>query len=168
MAENAATPEYVVITKTCVGSLTITVTNPVTGVISRIMLRADEPKRMVPVSTAALIYTDMYSGAYRMYKQGYFTFDKPQQVYDYAYEHGLIIGDPSIMQQNISSNYLEDILKAILSGNKAEIDKYCADDKGKEDLARVARTHIGELRQSMLKYIEEKIGVPISVEGEPV
>ena len=168
MAENATTPEYVVITKTCVGSLTITVTNPVTGVISRIILRSDEPKRMVPVATAALIYTDMYSGAYRMYAQGYFTFDKPEKVYNYAYEHGLIIGDPEIMKQNISASYLDDILKAILSGNKNDIDKYCQDSKGREDLARVARAHIGELRQSMLNYIEQKVGVPISVEGESV
>lgn len=162
----AETPEYVVITKACVGSLTLTMQHPVTGVVTRIMLRADEPKRMVPISTAALIYTDMYSGAYRMYKDGYFTFDNPEKVYKYAYEQGMIIGDPEICKQNTNADYLDSIRKAILSGNKNEIDKYCDSDKHREDLARVARAHIGELRQSMLKYIEEKIGVPLTIDGE--
>lgn len=162
----AETPEYVVITKACVGSLTLTLQNPVTGVISRIILRADEPKRMVPVATAALVYTDMYSGAFRMYKDGYFTFDKPEVVYNYAYEHGMIIGDPEICKQSVTESYLDDIAKAILSGNKDKIEEFCKTDKGCEDLARVAREHVGELRQSMIKYIEEKIGVPLTVEGE--
>ena len=160
------TPEYVVITKTCIGSLTITVTNPSTGAIQRIVLRANEPKRMIPVATAALIYTDTYGGAYRMYKQGYFSFDDPQKVYDYAYNNGLIVGDPELIKQDSSSTYLEDVKKALLSGNRLEIDKFCAKDKGLEDVARVARSCIGELKQSVIKYVEEKIGVSLTVDGE--
>lgn len=162
----AETPEYVVITKACVGSLTLTMQHPLTGVVTRIILRADEPKRMVPVATAALIYTDMYSGAYRMYKDGYFTFDKPDLVYTYAYEHGMIIGDPDIIKQNINASYLDDVRQAIFSGNKDKLDKLCETVKGREDVARVAREHVGDLKQTMIKYIEEKIGVPLTVDGE--
>ena len=162
----AETPEYVVITKACVGSLTLTMQHPLTGVVTRIILRADEPKRMVPVATAALIYTDMYSGAYRMYKDGYFTFDKPDLVYNYAYEHGMIIGDPDIIKQNINASYLDDVRQAIFSGNKDKLDKLCETVKGREDVARVAREHVGDLKQTMIKYIEEKIGVPLTVDGE--
>ena len=162
----AETPEYVVITKACVGSLTLTMQHPLTGVVTRIVLRADEPKRMVPVATAALIYTDMYSGAYRMYKDGYFTFDKPDLVYNYAYEHGMIIGDPDIIKQNINASYLDDVRQAIFSGNKDKLDKLCETVKGREDVARVAREHVGDLKQTMIKYIEEKIGVPLTVDGE--
>lgn len=162
----AETPEYVVITKACVGSLTLTMQHPLTGVVTRIILRADEPKRMVPVATAALIYTDMYSGAYRMYKDGYFTFDKPELVYNYAYEHGMIIGDPDIVKQNISASYLDDVRQAIFSGNKEKLEKLCETVKGREDVARVAREHVGDLKQTMIKYIEEKIGVPLTVDGE--
>lgn len=162
----AETPEYVIITKACVGSLTLTMQHPLTGVVTRIILRADEPKRMVPVATAALIYTDMYSGAYRMYKDGYFTFDKPDLVYNYAYEHGMIIGDPDIVKQNINASYLDDVRQAIFSGNKDKLDKLCETVKGREDVARVAREHVGDLKQTMIKYIEEKIGVPLTVDGE--
>ncbi len=160
------TPEYVVITKTCIGSLMLTVTNPATGMIHRIAMRSDEPKRMVPVATAALIYTDPYSGAYRMYKEGYFSFDNPQVVYDYAYNHGLIIGDPEIVRQPVDSSYLEGIKRALLSGNALEVDKYCATAKGLEDVARIARTLVGELRQSMIKHVEGKIGTGLTAEGE--
>lgn len=160
------TPEYVVITKTCIGSLTLTVTNPATGIISRITMRADEPKRMVPVATAALIYTDPYGGAYRMYKAGYFSFSDPQKVYDYAFEHGLIIGDPDLAKQSTDSNYLESVRKALLSGNKLEIDRFCETDKGQEDVARIARSIVADLKQSIIKYVEEKVGVSITVDGE--
>ena len=162
----AETPEYVVITKACVGSLTLTMQHPLTGVVTRIILRADEPKRMVPVATAALIYTDMYSGAYRMYKQGYFSFDKPQLVYDYAFNNGLIVGDPELIKQDSTPSYLEDIKKALVSGNRLEIDKFCSKEKGLEDVARVARSIVGELKQSVIKYVEEKIGVALTVDGE--
>lgn len=162
----AEAPEYVVITKACVGSLTLTMQNPVTGVVSRIILQADEPRRMVPLATAALVYTDMYSGAYRMFKDGYFTFDDPKKVYDYAYAQGMIIGDPEICKQNTNASYLEDIKAAIFSGKKEAIDAYCDTDKHRADLAHVARANVGELRASMIKYIEEKIGVPLTVEGE--
>lgn len=159
-------PEYVVLTKTCIGSLTITVTNPATGMIHRIAMRADEPKRMVPLATAALIYTDTYGGAYRMYKEGYFSFDDPQKVYDYAYQHGLIIGDPELIKQASDSSYLDTIRRALLSGNKLEIDKYCENAKGIEDVARIARSIVADLKQSMIKYVEEKVGVSLTVDGE--
>lgn len=160
------TPEYVVITKTCIGSLTLTVTNPATGMISRIIMRADEPKRMVPVATAALVYTDPYGGAYRMYKAGYFSFSDPQKVYDYAFQHGLIVGDPDLIKQPTNSNYLEQVKKALLSGNKLEIDHFCESDKGTEDVARVARSIVADLKQSIIKYVEDKIGVALTVDGE--
>jgi hypothetical protein len=158
--------QYVVITKTCIGSLTIIVTNPSTGAIQRIVLRANEPKRMIPVATAALIYTDTYGGAYRMYKQGFFSFDDPQKVYDYAYNNGLIVGDPELIQQDSKPTLLDDIKKALIAGNRLEIDKFCAKEKGLEDVARVARSIVGELKQSTIKYVEEKIGVGLTVEGE--
>lgn len=158
--------QYVVITKTCVGSLTITVTNPTTGAIQRIVLRADQPQRMVPVATAALIYTDTYGGAYRMYKAGYFSFDDPQKVYDYAFNNGLILGDPDLIKQDSTPTLLEDIKKALIAGNRLEIDKFCSKEKGLEDVARVARSIVGELKQSTIKYVEEKVGVGLTVEGE--
>lgn len=162
------TSTYVVITKTCVGSLTLTITNPVTGVINHIQLRADEPKRMIPLATAALIYTDMYSGAYRMYKQGYFSFDNPELVYKYAYDHGMIIGDPDIVVQKTKSDYLEGLKKALISGNKIEIDNYCATEKGLTDVVRVARANIGSLRASTVQYIESKAQISLSVDGEEI
>ena len=39
-------------------------------------------------------------------------------------------------------------------------------EKGLEDVARVARSIVGELKQSTIKYVEEKIGVGLTVEGE--
>lgn len=162
------TPTYVVITKTCVGSLTLTVTNPVSGVISRIQLRADEPKRMVPLATAALIYTDMYSGAYRMYKEGYFSFDNPELVYKYAYDHGMIIGDPDIVQQKTNSSYMETLKKALISGNKFELDKYFETTKGAADVVHVARGILGSLRQSTVQYIETKAKTSLTVDGEEI
>lgn len=159
-------PEYVVITKTCIGSLTLTVMNPATGSTHRIPMRADEPKRMVPLATAALIYADPYSGAYRMYKEGYFSFDNPQKVYEYAYAHGLVIGDPELMKQASDAGYLDAVKRALLGGNKLEIDKYCATPKGLEDVARIARANIADLKQSMIKYVEDKIGMSLTVDGE--
>lgn len=162
------TPTYVVITKTCVGSLTLTVTNPISGVVSRIQLRADEPRRMIPVSTAALIYTDMYSGAYRMYKAGFFTFDKPDLVYDYAYKNGMIIGDPDMAKQPFKTSYLEDLKKALVAGNKLEIDNFCKTEKGLSDVVRVARANLGSLRQTTIQYVESKAKVSLTVDGEEI
>jgi len=160
------TPEYVVITKTCIGSLVLTVSNPATGMTHRIAMRSDEKKRMVPLATAALIYTDPYSGAYRMYKDGYFSFDNPQRVYDYAFSKGLVIGDPELIKQASDGGYLDAVKSALVSGNKLEIDKYMSNAKGLEDVARVARANIADLKQSTIKYVEDKIGVSLTVEGE--
>lgn len=160
------TPQYVVLTKTCIGSLTLTLRNPATGLVQRIIMRPNEEKRMIPVSTAALVYTDPYGGAYRMYKEGYFAFDDAKKVYDYAYNQGLIIGDPAIVEQATGVNHLQDIRKALLSGNRLEIDRYFNSDKGIEDVVRVAREVIGDLKQAMIKYVEEKAGVSLTAEGE--
>lgn len=165
MADN---PKYVTLNKTCVGSLILTVINPVTSIATRIRLASNEPKRTIPVATAALIYADTYGGAYRLYKQGYFNFSDPKAVYDYALEQGLIIGDESVVVQDrqVETDYLDKILAALKSGNRLNVEKLLTSDKSKRDVATVAREHVGELQQSMIKYLEEKLQVGLTVEGE--
>lgn len=160
-------PQYVDIIKTTVGSITFDIVNPDTGMKQVIDIPADAKKRMVPIKVAALVYVDTYSGAYKMYKQGYFTFSNVEAVYNYAYKNNLIMGDVDIKNQPVSLDYMPKIYKALISDDTTYIDAILEkSDKGKMDVLSTAGAHIKELKTSMVNHLEQKTGTSLSVKEE--
>lgn len=160
--------KYVRLIKTCVGKIAFTVTNPDTGVKQIVSIPSDGKERTLPINWAAYIYQDTTGGAYKMYKNNYFTFDDPDAVYNYAYNNGLIIGDVTIKEQSIDSSYLDEVKKALLTSDTLKLDKIASTEKGKDDLAHVARENIGSLKGSTRSYVEKLLGITLVAEGEEV
>ncbi len=158
--ERSAQIQSVRIIKTCVGALSFTIVNPLTGISQRMEISSGAKDRMIAIPWAACIYADISSGAYRMYKQGYFTFSDENAVYEYALEHGLVLGDVEI-KSGMKSDHLQEILNALTSGNTLAIDKFLDGAKDRIDLVHVARDNYGDLKQSIISYIEKKAGVQL-------
>lgn len=160
------TIKYIRVVKECVGAISFTIVNPETGIKQIVSIPADGTDRVLPISWAACVYQDMASGAYKMYKSGYFTFDDPDAVYSYAYEHNLIMGDVTVKAQPVSASYLDDLKKALINNNTMVIDKAATTAKGKDDLVHVARENLGDLKESTKRYVEKLVGVSLTAEAE--
>lgn len=161
MSENK---KYFKMIKTCVGGLDVELVNPLTNAKQRLFFEADTVSKIVPIEWAATVYADTSSGAYKMFKQGYFTFDDVKPVKDYAIEHGFLMGDVDF--DNEPTTYNDDILVALKSSTRSKIDKYLDTQKHQEDLCQIAREHISELNVGIIKYIEDKLKIALRVEGE--
>ncbi|MFA6377603.1 MAG: hypothetical protein WCW63_03150 [Acholeplasmataceae bacterium] len=156
--------KYIKVIKTCPGNLTITIVNPLTRVSQRLRFRSDQKEQFLPIEWASYVYTDTAGGAYKMFRNGYFTFDDVESVKEYAASHGWLMGDVDF--EPINANYEAEILTALKGGKKSLIEVYFKDTKKQEDLTRVARDNIGELTQGVIKLIEDTLKVTLRVDGE--
>jgi hypothetical protein len=156
---------YIRLVKTCVGSLDFELINPTTNAKQVVRLESDSKGKIMPIEWAALVYADNASGAYKLYKAGYFTFDKPNDVYEYAKTHNFIFGDID-MQPIESPTYGSDILAVLKSGTISKIDKYLDTAKHQEDLVRIARANISDIKAGTISYVEKKLNIKLQIDGE--
>src|SRR5574344_1945436 len=150
-------PKYVKIIKTCPGNLVITIVDPMTRLSQRLEFLSDKKFQIISLEWASYVYADASSGCYRMYKDGYFTFDNPELVKKTAEANGVLMGDVDFEPK--SPEYLDDILKVLKKFDKTAIDGYLTQQKGIDDVIQVANTHIGELTKSTIDYLEKKLQI---------
>lgn len=154
---------FVYIHKTCIGHLVVQLTHPITGAKQKLVFEAAQTKKILPLEWAALVYADTSSGAYNLFKKGYFTFSDNEKVRDYALEHNLLIGDVDLSDLVVKdANHLEEVLATLKSGKKTRIDELLKNQKTAEDVVRVARENVESLTQGILDYIEKKLGIALT------
>ena len=157
--------EYYNIIKTCTGRLVFTLVDPMTNAKQTIEFASDSTNKLVPAQWAMTVFADTASGAYKLYKAGYFTFDKPEEIFNLAKEKGFLMGD--IEMPSTSSTYMKDIKDLLLKGNITEINTFInASQKNADDLIRVARDNIDDLSQGIIKYIEKRFNTQLTVDGD--
>ena len=162
--ENSTKPVYVKIIKTCPGNLVVTITNPFTRISQRLEFDSAQNEQILPLEWAAFVYADSASGAYKMYKDGYFTFDNPDTVKKAAEDGGVLIGNVDFTPT--SSTYTKDILLALTKCDKAAIDGYIKNPKGANDVVRIANEHQAELTKATIDYLEKQLHVSLTVADE--
>lgn len=145
------------------GHLRISLVNPVTQAKQTLIFAADKKEQILPVEWAALVFADTASGAYKMFKNGYFTFDNVEPVQQYAIENGLMMGAVDFQPRN--PQYLDDILLALKSQSKAAIKPFLT-AAHQENVARIARDNINSISHGMIKYLEDTFKISLTVENE--
>jgi hypothetical protein len=155
--------KYVKIIKTCPGNLIITIVNPMTRLAQRLEFMSGKNEQLVSLEWASYIYSDSSSGVYKMYKDGYFTFDNPEAVKKAAAEAGILMGDVDFVP--VPASYVDDILVVLKKGDKKAIDGYITTQKGADDVIQIANEHIGELTKSTIDYLEKQLHVSLTVDG---
>lgn len=158
--------KYVTITKTCVGSLTFNLVNPMTNARQIIDIPSDAKTRVLPLEWAALVYADSASGAYKLYKNGYFAFDNKDVVYKYALDHGYVIGDVENVV-TVDSKYLDNILDDLKNGRTPKLKTIIeGSEKGLLDVVQIAREHVSELTQGVISWVEKIAKIQLLADGE--
>ena len=158
--------KYVKIIKTCPGNLVITIVNPLTRISQRLEFLSGKNEQLISLEWAAYVYSDSASGVYKMYKDGYFTFDHPEIVKKAAEDAGVLMGDIDFEPKPAS--YTSDIVAVLKKGDKIAIDGYINTPKGADDVIQIANEHLGELTKSTIEYLEKKLKISLIVDGGPI
>jgi hypothetical protein len=158
--------KYVKIIKTCPGNLIIRIVNPMTRLEQRLEFMSGKNEQLISLEWASYVYSDSSSGVYKMFRDGYFTFDDPELVAKTAKENGILMGDVDFTPN--SPSYVDDILVVLKKGDKTAIDGYLTSPKGADDVIQIANSHIGELTKSTISYLEEKCKISLEVDGGPM
>jgi hypothetical protein len=161
--ENEKKPVYVHIIKTCPGSLIVNIVNPFTHIAQRLEFVNNQKEQILPLEWAAYVYADSASGAYKMYKDGYFTFDSPELVKQEAERLGVLIG--SVDFTPVSPDYSNDILKALKANDKKALDGYLLTEKGSSDVVSILNENRKDITQSVVDYIQKKLKISVDIDG---
>lgn len=163
-ANNQNVNAYCRIIKTRPGSLSIDLINPTTNAHQTINFAADKKEQLLPVEWGALIFADTASGAYKLFKTGYFTFDNVDKVKEYAYKNNLLMGEVEMI--GTSPAHLDEILVDLKSGKQDKIKMHLDTDLHKEDVARVAMAHLDELQKGVIALLEKELQISLTVNDE--
>jgi hypothetical protein len=156
--------KYVKIIKTCPGNLAITIVDPMTRLSQRLEFMNEKDEQYISLEWASYIYSDSSSGVYKMYKDGYFTFDHPELVKKAAEEEGILMGDIDFTPT--SPTYVEDILTVLKKCDKKAIDGYITTPKGASDVVQIANQHVQDLTKGTIDYIENKLHISLTVDND--
>ena len=128
----------------------------------KIILTDRNPYQMLPLDWALGIFND--DGAYSLYKKGYITFDKNQELAKEAYSAGAYFSEvlefePSQEGQN------DKILGILKAGNRTAIDKVIK-DYGRDVVRSVAVEHAAELSVGVVNMLEGIFKCQLIIDGE--
>lgn len=156
--------KYVKMIKTCVGNLRISFFNPTTQASYSVVFQSTENEKVLSLEVASLIYADTGSGAYKAFKNGYFTFDDIPAIRNFADKRGLLMGELDFEPE--VPNYADAIIADLKSGSKERISAHFDTPKHQEDLVRVARENRLDLTKGTIDYITKTLKVTIEVDEE--
>ena len=127
-----------------------------------ISLTDRNPYQMLPLDWALGIFSD--DGNYSLYKRGYITFDKNQELVKEAYNAGAYFSDvlefePSEEEQ---PDKILDILKA---GNRSAIEK-AIKDYNRDVVKSVAMEHVNDLSMGVVGMLENIFKCQLVIDGE--
>ena len=113
----------------------------------------------MPMSLALGVFVD--TEAYRLFKKGYFTFDKIDQLVQAAKEANLYFADElDFVPANDKTN--ETILTQLKKGNRAAIES-AIKEFGREKVMDTAKAHIDELTGGVKTMLEQTLNVSFSI-----
>lgn len=157
MPENRS---YYDIVKTCKGALVLDIPAFDSSAINkRIEFAWDEKQHRVPRIFALGIFND--STLENMYKAGYF---KVEPAAEFEREVAAIYAP---VEEKVSVPSDDEIIKYLVAGNRVKIKELFA--RGgivKDTIITLARAHIGDIPTSMVKDLEQLLGVELAVENE--
>lgn len=155
--------EYFIVTKTVGGRVTFLIKNDETQASLKVVLTPEQPSKRLPGSWAVNVFST--EDAYRMYKLGYFTFDRNEDLMRLAYESGHYF-DTVLDFTPVKPDQLSIILEILKSGNKEAVKPFLISDKNKRDIVSLAVDHIKELKMDMVRFLEDALKIQLTTDGE--
>lgn len=156
--------EYYKIIKTCQGRLVFTLVDPITNARQVITFESDAKQKIVPEKWAILVFADTASGAYKLYRAGYFTFDKPEEVFEAAKKEGYVFGDIDFTPAK--GDFVDKVVEILKEGKKTEIEKLLDNPKTASDVVAAIQEHKDDINLSVIRLVENKLKVQLIVDGE--
>lgn len=151
-----------ILIKTSPNDVLFTLTSIANPALTReIFLTRKRPKQPLPAEWALSVIADPV--LYGMFKKGYFTFDKPEELAKVAYEAGYWFDEkfdftPATEQDE---NLIFSILKV---GNRTKIEETIK-KYGETRVKEVAIAHLKELTQNVIQLLEKMFKVQLVVDG---
>ena len=157
MPENRS---YYDIVKTCKGALVLNLPAFDSSAIDkRVEFAWNETQRRIPRMYAPGIFND--STLENMYKAGYF---KVEPVAEFEREIAAIFAP---VEEKVSLPADDEIIRYLKAGNRIKVSELNV--RGgvvKDTIISLARTNIGDIPTSMVKDLEDLLGVELAVENE--
>lgn len=136
------------------------VTNP--QLSREISLTAQHPQQPLPAEWALSVIAD--PSLFNMFKKGYFTFDKPEDLAQLAYQEGYWFGEKFDFKP--ASKDDENLILSILKvGNRTKIEE-AIKSYGVTRVKDVAVAHVDSLTQNVIQYLEKVFNVQLVVDNE--
>ena len=135
------------------------VNNP--QLVRKIHLTDKHPQQPLPAEWALSVVADQR--LFNMFKKGVFTFDKPDELAQLAYEKGYWFGEKFDFTPATKDD--ENLIFSILKvGNRAKIEE-AVKKYGKGRVQDVAVAHLDDLTQNVIQLLEKLFGVQLIVDG---
>ena len=126
-----------------------------------IYLTKRHPQQPLPAEWALSVVADQR--LFNMFKKGTFTFDKPDELAQLAYEKGYWFGEKFDFTPATKDD--ENLIFSILKvGNRTKIEE-AVKKYGKSRVQDVAVAHLDNLTQNVIQLLEKLFGVQLIVDG---
>ena len=136
------------------------VNNP--QLVRKIHLTDKHPQQPLPAEWALSVIAS--PSLFAMFKKGYFTFDKPDDLAALAYEQGYWF-DEKFDFKPASKDDEKLILSILKVGNRAKIEE-AIKTYGINRVRDIAVTNVDSLTQNVIQYLEKIFGIQILVDNE--
>ena len=128
----------------------------------KIILSDRNPYQMLPLDWALGVFND--DGIYSLYKKGYITFDKNEELVKEAYLAGAYFSE--VLEFEPSKEEQPDKILAILKGgNRSAIEK-AIKDFGQDVVKSVATEHVKDLSMGVVGMLENIFKCQLVIDGE--
>jgi hypothetical protein len=156
------TKQFILI-KTTPKNLLFTLRSVVNPQLTRkIFLTKQHPQQPLPAEWALSVVADQK--LFAMFKKGYFTFDKPDELAALAYEKGYWFGEKFDFKP--ASKDDEKLILAVLKvGNRDKIQE-AIKQYGKSRVRDIAADNVGVLSQNVIQLLEKLFGVQLVVDND--
>lgn len=127
----------------------------------KIFLTKQRPQQPLPAEWALSVIADQK--LFNMFKKGYFTFDRPDELAALAYESGYWFGDKFDFKP--ASKDDENLILSILKvGNRDKINE-AIKHYGKDRVRDIAADNVGVLSQNVIQLLEKIFGVQLTIDN---
>ncbi len=135
------------------------ISNP--ALTRQIHLTRKHPQQPLPVEWALSIIADQI--LYGMFKKGYFTFDRPEELAQIAFEQGYWFDAKFDFTPATKGD--ENLIFSILKvGNRAKIEE-AIQKYGSNRVRDIAVAHLSDLTQNVIQLLEKMFKVQLVVDG---
>lgn len=131
--------------------------------LSRVISLTDRnPYQMLPLDWALGVFND--DGNYSLYKKGYITFDKNEELVKEAYAAGAYFSEV-LEFEPAKEGQSDKILEILKGGNRSAIEQ-ANKDFGKDIVKSVAIEHASELSMGVVNMLESIFKCQLIIDGD--